>query len=79
MLYEVALWGSEHGYKSLYLGGGVGSGEDNLFTFKRSFYKGELNHFYIGKKFFNREVYDELVRLRDGDINNPGFFPKYRG
>ena len=79
LLYETALWGSEHGYRSLYLGGGVGSGQDNLFAFKRSFYKGDLNHFYIGKKVFNHEVYDELVSMRGYDIADSKFFPLYRG
>lgn len=79
LLYEVALWGSEHGFKSLYLGGGVGSEEDNLFAFKRSFYKGNLNRFYIGKKIINGEVYKKLVGLKNEGIHNPLFFPQYRG
>ena len=54
LLYEAALWGCANGYKTLYLGGGVGSGEDSLFKFKRAFFKGDLNHFYIGKKIFNQ-------------------------
>ena len=44
LLYKAALWGCANGYRSLYLGGGVGSGEDSLFKFKRAFYKGSLNH-----------------------------------
>lgn len=78
ILYTAALWGCANGYKTLYLGGGVGSGEDSLFKFKRAFYKGELNHFYIGKKIYNQEKYDELLGMR-AEIENPGYFPKYRG
>ncbi|MBR0456980.1 MAG: GNAT family N-acetyltransferase [Firmicutes bacterium] len=78
ILYSAALWGCANGYKTFYLGGGVGSGEDSLFKFKRAFYKGDLNRFYIGKKIFNQEKYDELVGLRS-EIGNAGFFPKYRG
>lgn len=78
LLYEAALWGNANGYKSLYMGGGVGSGEDSLFKFKRAFYKGDLNRFYIGKKIFNQEKYDELLSLRI-EVENPGYFPKYRG
>lgn len=78
LLYEAALWGSANGYKSLYLGGGVGSGEDSLFRFKRAFYKGDLHHFYIGKRVINQEKYDALLELRS-EIENPGYFPKYRG
>lgn len=78
LLYETALWGYSNGYKSFYLGGGVGSAEDGLFKFKRSFYKGELNSFYIGKKIYDKEKYNELLRLRSV-IDNKGFFPMYRG
>lgn len=76
LLYEASLWGNANGYKTLYLGGGVGSGQDSLFKFKRAFYKGDLNRFYIGKKIFNQEKYDVLLQLRE-PIES-GFFPKYR-
>lgn len=78
LLYEAALWGWANGYKTLYLGGGVGSGEDSLFKFKRAFYRGEnLNRFHIGKKIMNQDLYDKLVLLRD-DIHESNYFPKYR-
>lgn len=76
LLYKAALWGCENGYETFYLGGGVGSGEDNLFKFKRSFFKGNLNHFYIGKKIYNKGKYDFLSEVR-GPVKS-GFFPKYR-
>lgn len=78
LLYEAALWGCMNGCRTLYLGGGVDSGEDNLFKFKRAFYKGELNHFYIGKKIYNREVYEELVAMRGKTELNEKYFPLYR-
>lgn len=78
LLYKAALWGVSNGYKSLYLGGGVGSGEDGLFKFKRSFYKGELNHFYIGKKIYDFEKYDVLIKNKE-QIKDENFFPRYRG
>lgn len=65
LLYEAALWGAANGYKSLYLGGGVGAREDSLFRFKRTFFKGELNHFFIGKKIYHQEKYDEFVEMRN--------------
>lgn len=77
ILYTAALWGCANGYRTLYLGGGVGSGEDSLFKFKRAFFKWDLNHFYIGKKICNQEKYDELLRLRR-DVDNKTFFPQYR-
>ncbi len=81
LLYEVALWGSANGYKTLYLGGGVGSGEDSLFKFKRAFYKGDLNRFYIGKKIFDVDKYNELVEKKtksSPECVQSTFFPKYR-
>lgn len=78
LLYQAALWGCANGYKTLYLGGGVGSGEDSLFKFKRAFYKGDLNHFYIGKKIFDKNKYEKLLNMRT-EIENIVFFPKYRG
>lgn len=78
ILYTAAQWGWANGYKTFYLGGGVGSGEDSLFKFKRAFYKGDLNYFYIGKKIFDQEKYDDLLDIRE-KIDNPGFFPVYRG
>lgn len=77
LLYEAALWGCSNGFNTLYLGGGVGSGEDNLFKFKRAFYRNDnLNHFFIGKKTFISEEYEMLLRLRN--INHNSFFPEYR-
>lgn len=78
LLYKAALWGCANGCRTLYLGGGVGSGEDGLFKFKRAFYKGNLSHFYIGKRIYNRVKYDELLKMRSS-IENQGYFPKYRG
>ncbi len=76
LLYEAALWGCANGYKTFYLGGGVGSGEDSLFKFKRAFYKRDLNHFYIGKRIYNEKKYKVLVEMR-GKIES-AFFPLYR-
>lgn len=78
IMYTAALWGCANGCKTLYLGGGVGSGEDSLLRFKKTFYKGKLNRFYIGKKIFDQYKYDELVSLRS-EINNTCYFPVYRG
>lgn len=77
LLYEAALWGCMNGYKTLYLGGGVGSGEDSLFRFKRAFYRGkELYRFYIGKKIYNMEKYNELISMREPTESR--YFPQYR-
>lgn len=77
LLYKAALWGCANGCTSFHLGGGVGSREDNLFKFKKSFFRGdELTRFAIGKKIFNQEEYDRLVSMRE--VGESGFFPKYR-
>ncbi len=78
LLYEAALWGCANGCKSLYLGGGVGSGEDSLFKFKRAFYRpDDLYRFAIGKKIFDQDKYEALLARRT-DLPENGFFPKYR-
>lgn len=76
LLYKVALWGCANGYRTLYLGGGVGSGEDGLFKFKRAFYKGDLNRFYVGQKIYDEGSYRKLVGIR-GEMRSQ-FFPLYR-
>ncbi|MBR5272795.1 MAG: GNAT family N-acetyltransferase [Clostridia bacterium] len=78
LLYEAALWGFENGYKTLYMGGGVGSGEDSLFKFKKAFYrKDDLPRFHIGKRIFDEEKYEELLNL-SGNDKSVSFFPQYR-
>lgn len=77
LLYKVALWGAENGYKTFYLGGGLGSKEDSLFKFKKSFNRKNNDYrFYIGKKIFDKEKYKKLCNLRDKIETE--FFPKYR-
>ena len=77
LMYEAALWGCEAGCKTLHLGGGVGSGEDNLFRFKKTFYRGEPCRYHIGKKIFDEEKYAMLCAMRS-DLPDSGFFPRYR-
>ena len=78
LLYEAALWGCSNNCQTLYLGGGVGSGEDSLFKFKRSFYRcDDLYRFHIGKKIFTHEMYENLVRMR-GEKPLSSYFPLYR-
>lgn len=82
LLYKAALWGCEHGYKTFHLGGGVGSGEDNLYKFKAAFNRNSDYQFSIGKEIFDQDKYDELVALRanqDPEFNPEStFFPLYR-
>lgn len=81
LLYEAACWGCENGYKTFHLGGGIGSKEDSLFKFKKSFNKNSKTYFSIGKKIFNQDKYDELIEIRKNEIGfeiNSSFFPAYR-
>lgn len=78
LLYEAALWGCANGYKTLHLGGGVGSGEDSLYQFKKSFFRSEPCRFHIGRKIFSPEIYEELTAMRTDLPEDSGFFPRYR-
>ena len=77
LIYETALWGSENGFSTFHLGGGVGSKEDGLYLFKKSFNRNEPNPYFIGKKIFNHQIYEKLCAIRTG-IESTTFFPAYR-
>lgn len=76
LLLSAALWGHANGYRTLYLGGGVGSDEDSLFKFKHAFFKGDLYRFHIGRRIFDHAQYDGLVSMLPPQDSR--FFPKYR-
>lgn len=82
LLYEAAKWGCLKGLKTLHLGGGVGSGEDNLFNFKKEFNRHSDIEFAIGKQICNQNMYDKLVKFcinKKTDFNTENnFFPLYR-
>lgn len=81
LLYEVACWGCENGYKTFHLGGGLGSKEDNLYKFKKVFNKNSNSFFSIGRKVFDKDKYDELVLMRKMELGfdtQSDFFPLYR-
>ncbi len=82
LLYKAALWGCEQGFRTFHLGGGVGSGEDNLYKFKAAFNKNSDYQFSIGKQIFDQAKYEELVKIRrESDLGFDGtssYFPVYR-
>lgn len=82
LIYEAALWGIEQGFKNLHLGGGVGSGDDNLYRFKSTFNRNCDNRFSIGKLVVDSDKYKQLVNLRaesDSTFDrDSSFFPLYR-
>lgn len=78
MLYEVAKWGVNNGFKYFHLGGGVGSKEDDLFIFKKSFNKKDTYQYSIGRMIFDMGKYNLLVSLRNNEKMRENFFPLYR-
>ena len=82
LLYKAACWGCKQGLSVFHLGGGFGSGEDNLYKFKAGFNRNSGIQFSIGKQIFNPNMYDKLVNIRiseDPSFNTDSkFFPLYR-
>lgn len=75
--YALILWGIENNYKLIHHGGGrSNSEEDKLYTFKKNFAKIYDADFYIGKKVWNKEIYDKLCEMKN--VEDDGFFPAYR-
>lgn len=76
-----ANWGKEHGYRYIHHGGGRSNNPDDaLFCYKKKFGKNTEFDFYIGRKIWNQDIYDTLVKMRvaQGAIDDDAFFPKYR-
>lgn len=78
--FEVIRWAKEKGLKRFILGGGYGE-DDGIYRYKKSFAPNGLYNFHIGKRIFDEEMYNYLVRLRKEDPQfgiDIQFFPKYR-
>lgn len=78
LLYQVACWSSENGYKIMHLGGGVGARQDSLYKFKKAFNKQKDREFYIGKRIFCSDKYAMLIGKRENVKEYSSFFPSYR-
>ena len=66
-----AKWGKEHGFRYIHHGGGRSSDpNDALFQYKKKFGKNTEFDFYIGKKIWNKDVYDMLVEMCIRDRNS---------
>jgi len=76
LLYEVALWGKENGFKYLHLGG-VGVANKSLMDFKMSFTHEEGFPLYVGTKVRNDDAYNALAKTQSDIKTN--YFPAYRG
>ena len=76
--YGTVIWAKENGYRLIHYGGGVSSDkEDSLFKFKKKFSQNTEFPFYIGKKIWNKKIYDLLCKENKADVD-PEFFPSYR-
>lgn len=76
--YAVTLWGKEKGYEIIHHGGGrSNSEEDSLYKFKKGFAKNTEFDFGIGKKVWNKKIYEELCKKKQIGENEE-FFPAYR-
>jgi lipid II:glycine glycyltransferase (peptidoglycan interpeptide bridge formation enzyme) len=79
---EMRIQSTQQQFEFLNLGGGRGSKEDSLFTFKTSFSK-HFKEFKIWKYVVNEKVYRTLVEKHLGtrsetEVSNDEFFPAYR-
>lgn len=79
--HEIINWGIEKRKKQFILGGGY-TPNDGIFNYKQSFEPENCTPFYIGKKIYNKELYDNLVNTRimlnsEFDISS-SYFPLYR-
>jgi hypothetical protein len=61
MIHKIVLKFKEMGIKNYLLGGGSNSG-DSIFKYKKSFAKDGLFDFYIGKKIYNKKIYNSVCK-----------------
>jgi len=75
-MIEVAKY---EGCHILHLGGGYAE-DDGLFKYKSSFTDNYNFDYYLGKKVFNKELYEEVNTQMEKEYElNSTYFPKYRG
>lgn len=79
MTYAIATWGKENGMDLIHVGGGTTNDPaDTLYLFKKKFGKNTEFDFYIGRKIWNKAVYQQLCEETNVEPEEP-FFPAYRG
>lgn len=91
LLYETACDLSSLGFKKFHLGGGVGSQNDGLLSYKKKFNKNGMLDYYIAKKVFLPDIYKRLIDIRKDSIMSEyglkdktninavnDYFPEYR-
>lgn len=76
--YLTCEWSNENGIDYIHYGGGTTNNpEDSLLKFKSKFTKKGLLDFHIGKKIYDKTIYDKMVNK--SKKNHSNYFPKYRG
>src|SRR5699024_6528817 len=76
--YALTKWGKEKGYHLIHHGGATTNDEnDTLYRFKKRFGKYTEFDFSIGKKIWNKEIYDQLCDAINVEKDSD-FFPAYR-
>ncbi len=73
-------WGKEHNFHYIHHGGGRSNEpQDALYMYKKKFGKNTNFDFYIGKKIWNKKLYDQFVMMSGNEeTKNEDFFPLYR-
>lgn len=84
LLHHMRLWAKARGNKYLHIGGGVGGGKDNLYTFKSGFSK-QRHEFHTFRLVIDQSLYKNLIEFRAKalqkqvqELQNSQFFPAYR-
>lgn len=75
--FEIIKWAKGRGLKNFVLGGGYGA-DDGIFQYKMNLAPHGIKDFYIGKKIFDKNVYDMLCGMRGNVMLKDTYFPKYR-
>lgn len=75
--YALTEWGKEKGYDLVHDGGGTSRDEDDsLFRFKKKFGQNTEFDYYLAKKIWDHDIYEELCELTPPKSKN--HFPAYR-
>ncbi len=81
LIYEMIKWCIENNIKGFHMGGGHKSIEDSIYRYKKNFTKTPPLDFYIGKKIYDKAIYDWLIEKKFGNNSvmlKEDYFPLYR-
>lgn len=76
--YALLRWGMENDIKLIHHGGGrTNDPDDKLYLYKKKYGRAQELEFHVGRKIWNREIYDQLCREAETETGS-SFFPAYR-